>query len=136
MTMRGDKVAKVRLPLKSGKSRKKTNESEKFQSGENYRNIIENVSDGIYCVNTEGYFTFVNKAITVRSGISAEQFHSLHFLDVITPEYHEQAERNFQMIMTGEDEIVSEIKYRSAIGQVRTEEEQNWPMRWSRYSDQ
>ena len=127
--MKGDKMTKVKLPLKSGKSRKKANELKRFHIEENYRNIIDNSSDGIYCLNTDGYFTLVNKAITERLGIPAEQFHTLHFLDIITPEYHEQAKRNFQRIMKGEDEIVSELKYKNANGQVRIVEVRSSPIR-------
>ncbi|MGA3208021.1 MAG: PAS domain S-box protein, partial [Syntrophales bacterium] len=129
MTIKGDKVTKVKLPLKTGKSRKKTNELRRFQSGENYLNIIDNISDGVYCLNTDGYFTLVNKSMINRSGISSEQFHTLHFLDIISPEYHEQAKRNFQRIMNGEDEIVTELKYKNASGQVRIIEVCSRPIR-------
>ena len=119
MTTKGDKMTNAKLPLKSGKSRKKASELQRFLSGENYRNIIDDISVGVYCLNTDGYFTLVNKSITERSGIPAEQFHTLHFLDIVTPEYHKQAKRDFQRIMKGADEIVSEFKYKNANGQVR-----------------
>ena len=126
--MKGNKVTKVKTTLKSGKPCKKANELKKSQWGENYHNIIDNISDGIYCLNIDGYFTLVNKAITARSGIAAEEFYTLHFLDIIDPEYHEQAKRNFQKIMKGEDEIVSKLKYKSAVGQLRIVEVRSRPI--------
>ena len=127
--MKGDKMTKAKTPLKSGKSRKKMNALKLFHVEENYRNIIDSISDGVFCLNTDGYVTVVNKAISERLGIPAEQFHSLHFLDVITPEYQEQAKRNFQRIMKGEEEIVSELKYEYADGQVRIVEVRSRPIR-------
>ncbi len=127
--MKGDKVTKVKLPLKSGKSRKKTNELRRLQSGESYLNIIDNIRDGVYCLNTDGYFTLVNKSMIDRSGIPSEQFYTLHFLEIIAPEYHEQAKRNFRRIMKGEDEIVTELKYKNASGQLRTIEASSRPIR-------
>ena len=129
MPTRGEKMPKAKLPSKTGKSRKKVNGLQRFQSGENYLNIIDNISDGVYCLNTDGYFTLVNKSITVRSGIPADKFYTLHYLDIIAPEYHEQARTNFQRIMKGEGEIVSELKYKNADGDVRIVEVRSRPIR-------
>jgi PAS domain S-box-containing protein len=128
VTIKGDKMTKVRLPLNSRRSRKKTNELQRFERGESCRDIIDNVSDGVYCLNTDGYFTLVNKSITVRSGISLEQFYTLHYLDIILPAYHEQAKRNFQRLMKGEDEIVSKLKCKNISGQVRLLEVRSKPI--------
>jgi PAS domain S-box-containing protein len=122
-------MPRAKLPLRSGKSRKKTNELKRFHIEENYRNIIDSISDGVFCLNTDGYVTVANKTITERLGIPAEQLHALHFLDVITPEYHEQAKKNFRRIMKGEDKIVSELKYKYSDGQARIVEVRSRPIR-------
>jgi PAS domain S-box-containing protein len=128
MTMKDNKTRIVKTPLKIGKSCKKTNQLKRCHTEDTYRSIIDNISDGIYRLNTDGYFTFVNKSITDRSGIPAEQFYTLRFLDIIAPEYHEEAKRNFQRIMKGEDEIVSELKYKNNNGQVRIVEVRSRPI--------
>ncbi|MGZ3578803.1 MAG: PAS domain S-box protein, partial [Syntrophales bacterium] len=100
-----------------------------MKSEEKYRDILNDVSDGVYWLNTDGYFSFVNKAIIDRSGISAEKFHASHFLDLVDSDYHDQAKKNFQRVMNGEEGIHYELKYKDANGQVRTVEVHSTPIR-------
>ncbi|MGZ6223394.1 MAG: PAS domain-containing protein, partial [Syntrophales bacterium] len=100
-----------------------------MKSEEKYRDILNDVSDGVYWLNTDGYFSFVNKAIIDRSGISAEKFHASHFLDLVDSDYHDQAKKNFQRVMNGEAGIHYELKYKDANGQVRTVEVYSRPIR-------
>ncbi|MGC9975520.1 MAG: PAS domain S-box protein [Syntrophales bacterium] len=100
-----------------------------MKAEEKYRDILNNVSDGVYWLNADGYFSFVNKAAIDRSGISPEKFHALHFLDLVDSDYHDQAKKNFQRVMNGEDGIPYELKYKDANGQVRTVEVHSSPIR-------
>ena len=56
-----------------------------------FQGLAENVSDGVYFINADGYFRYVNRILSERSGIPQERYPSLHFLDVIHPDYHELA---------------------------------------------
>lgn len=95
---------------------------------EKYANIMDTISDGVYCLNTDGYFIYVNNVILKRSGISRNQFYTSHFLDLVDPEFHEQAKRNFQQVMKGEEGITYELRYKSFEGQIRIVEVHSRPI--------
>ena len=69
------------------------------QSEEKYRLVVENMIDGLYTLDEKGYFTFVNSVIEKRSGFSQDQFCKLHFLDVVTKDYHKEVRSNFKKVM-------------------------------------
>ena len=94
-----------------------------------FQELADNISDGVYCINTDGYFTFVNRAITERAGLPPDRFHKSHFLDIVHPSYRDQARNNFQRVMKGENGIPYELKYEDANGQVRTVEVHSRPLR-------
>ena len=100
------------------------------RQGEKIRgDILDSIGDGVFSLNAHGYFTYVNKIITERSGITAEQFYESHFLDIIDPEYHDRANKNFQSVMNGEEGLPSELRYKDAKVQVRTIEVRSRPIR-------
>jgi RimJ/RimL family protein N-acetyltransferase len=39
-----------------------------------FQKLADNIIDGIYCINTDGYFIFMNKALSQRTGIRHEQY--------------------------------------------------------------
>jgi PAS domain S-box-containing protein len=94
-----------------------------------FQELAENVSDGVYFINADGYFRYVNRALSERSGIPQERYPSLHFLDVIDPNYREPAKENFQRILKGEDGIPYELRFKDANGQVRVVEVHSRPVR-------
>ena len=88
-----------------------------FQKNESiYHHIVDHINDGVYRLNQEGYFTFVNRVIVDRAGIPAEKFRHLHFLDLVMPEHRELAKNNFEKVMKGEDGVPYELSYRRADG--------------------
>jgi PAS domain S-box-containing protein len=99
-----------------------------LMSEKNFANILDNISDGVYWLNTNGYFIYVNNVILKRSGMSRDQFYTLHFLDIVDPEFHEKAKTNFQRVMKGEDGIPYELRYKSFNGQVRIVEVNSRPV--------
>jgi PAS domain S-box-containing protein len=94
----------------------------------NYASIMDSISDGVYCLNTEGYFIYVNNIILKRSGISRDKFYTSHFLDLVDPNFQEQAKTNFQRVMKGEEGIPYELRYRSFDGQSRVVEVHSRPI--------
>src|SRR5512136_1442094 len=94
-----------------------------------FRELVDNIIDGVYCINTDGYFTFVNRAIRERSGISPDKIHTTYFLDVVHPTYHDLASKNFQRVISGKNGIPYELRYEDADGKLRTSEVLSKPIR-------
>ena len=81
--------------------------------------ILDDMGDGVYRINSEGYFTFMNKALVERLGIAPEQYRRIHYLELIDPQYHAKARKNVQRIMGGMEGIPYELKHNGANGQIR-----------------
>ncbi len=90
--------------------------TERKKAEEKYITLVDNINDGIYTLDKNGRFTYVNKIIEKRSGMTNKEFCKLHFLDVVTPEYYEITRRNFEKIMKGEDVPIYEVEYPSKDG--------------------
>lgn len=67
-----------------------------------YRDIVNSIMEGVYQLDTDGYFTYVNKAVVDRVKISEKKFSTMHYLDLVTPEYRERVQTNFMRVMRGE----------------------------------
>jgi PAS domain S-box-containing protein len=65
------------------------------KSEESYRYLVENASDIIYKTDAMGHFTFFNPIAAKTTGYSQEDLYGRHYLDLIRPDYHESAERNY-----------------------------------------
>ena len=115
---------------KTNANESKRKDAEVFQKNESihHHNIVDNISDGVYMINEEGHFTFVNRVITDRAGIPVEKFCHLHFLDLVMPEHKELVKYNFEKVMKGEDGIPYELSYRRVDGQKNTVEVHSKPI--------
>lgn len=81
-----------------------------------YAHLVDHISDGVYRLNRSGYFTFINKVIADRSGISPEKFYTLHYLDVVVPQDRERVKANFEKVMQGIAIAPYELSYTKADG--------------------
>ena len=63
------------------------------QSEERYRELVENSNDIVFQIDTEGFFTFVNRATSRISGYPEEELIGLHFTDLILPDYREETQK-------------------------------------------
>ena len=102
------------------------------KQGEYCLEILETldiIGDGVYRLGLDGYFNFMNRALSERLALTPEQYRKLHFLDLIDPAYHETAKRNFQRVIGGAHGIPYELKNKNANGQVRIVEVQSMPIR-------
>ena len=62
-----------------------------------YGHILDHFNDVVFITDEEGYFVFVNKAVSEQSnGVPPEVFIGRHFLELIDPKYHEFAQSIFQ----------------------------------------
>ncbi|MCJ7729524.1 MAG: PAS domain S-box protein, partial [Sedimentisphaerales bacterium] len=103
-------------------TQRKRAEYELRESHKKYRELVDNLTDGVYQTDTEGNFTYVNKIIEERAGIPAEKFVGLNFRDVVTPQYHEIVSANLARFLAGEQVPPFELAYRTATGQTITVE--------------
>ncbi len=103
-------------------TQRKNAEYELQESHKKYRHLVDNITDGVYQIDTKGNFTYVNKVIEERSGIPAEKFVGLNFRDVVIPEYHEIVGTNLARFWAGEQVPPFELAYRTATGQTVTVE--------------
>ncbi len=94
-----------------------------------FRELADNIIDGVYCINPDGYLAFVNRAMIDRSGISSDKFYASHFLDIIHPAYRDLAAQNFKRVISGDNGIPYELRYERADGQERIAEVHSNPMR-------
>ena len=117
------------IPKTNADKSKRKDAKRVFQKNESiYHHIVDNISDGVYKINGEGRFTFVNRVIADRAGIPAEEFCHLHFLDLVMPEHKELAKSNFEKVMKGEEGIPYELSYRRVDGQRNTVEVHSRPI--------
>jgi len=86
------------------------------ESEKRYRLAVDNINDGLYTLDADGRFTFVNKVIERRSGIPFDKFVELHYLDVISPKDHERVKANFEKVMRGENVLPYELEYITSNG--------------------
>jgi PAS domain S-box-containing protein len=91
--------------------------------------LYENIKDGVYIVDTAGYFVYVNSVIEKRSGIPREKFRKLHILDIIRPEYHETVKTKFRMAMDGHDNTPYELAYTTGTGEIKSVEVNSIPVK-------
>ncbi|MFC1828494.1 PAS domain S-box protein [Thermodesulfobacteriota bacterium] len=87
------------------------------ESETRYRTLMENIQDGIYTLDTEGRFTYVNDVIVKRSGQPAEWFLDRGYLDVIRVEDRARVQAYFETVMQGDMVPVYELAYFTASGE-------------------
>jgi PAS domain S-box-containing protein len=99
-----------------------------LKSVERYQHILDNVSDGVYKIDTRGYFTYLNSISLKRSGLSPDSYPSCHYLEMILPEDRELARANFERVMRGEENPPYELRLRSPDGLTHTREVKSRPI--------
>lgn len=69
---------------------------------EDYQARVENAEDGIFTIDQEGRFTYMNKKGMEMLGYAKEELVGRNFVTVIAPEYREFTIENFRKRLTGE----------------------------------
>jgi len=98
------------------------------RSVERYRQILDNVSDAVYKIDTRGYFTYLNSVSLKRTGLSPDRYQSCHYLELILPVDHELARANFERVMRGEENPPYELRLRGPDGVPRIREVKSRPI--------
>jgi len=79
--------------------------------------LVERVNDGIWVLDTEGRFTYINDVAVARSGYPREQWIGKSFQEFLHEEDQKRAWQNFKRILEGEEVTPYEISYRLKNGQ-------------------
>jgi PAS domain S-box-containing protein len=83
---------------------------------ERHRDLFENASDLIQCVDAQGRFLYVNPAWLRTLGYSAEELAALSIFDVVHPECRERCLKMFERAARGESVGRAEIVFRDKGG--------------------
>ena len=78
--------------------------------------LLKSIRDGVYTLDSDGRFTFVNDVIVKRSRQTREWFLGRSYLGVIRPEDRDRVHENFKAVMRGEQVPVYELAYPTASG--------------------
>ena len=93
-------------------------ESALSESERQYNELVAGIPDGVYRLDANGRFTFVNEVIAERSGFPAERFMGLHFLEVVTPESRHATQSAFKRTLSSEKVPPFELDYVTADGTI------------------
>ncbi len=89
-------------PKKPGPSQSSRTKSSLDSWEDKYRVMVENVNDGVYLLNTDGRYIFVNRALEERYGIPRERFQGLHYLELVSPRDRQRSREKFERSVQGE----------------------------------
>lgn len=96
--------------------------------GARYRQILDHVSDGVYIIDTRGYFVYLNENSIARSGLLADRYTSCHYLEMVAPEHRERARGNFDRVMQGNENPPYELRIRGLDGREHIREVKSRPL--------
>ncbi|MGI6711377.1 MAG: PAS domain S-box protein [Bacillota bacterium] len=68
---------------------------------EHYKDLVENASDFIQCVDGSGKFIYVNKAWKEKLGYADEEIENLSLWNIIHPQSREHCEKIFKQVISG-----------------------------------
>jgi PAS domain S-box-containing protein len=92
-----------------------------------YGPILDHFNDVVFIADEEGYFIFVNKAVSEQSnGVPPEVFIGRHFTELVDPKHHEFTKSNYQKVLNGEKIVPAiEMERQTPSGEKITKEV-NW----------
>lgn len=69
---------------------------------DHYKRIVENANDGIFVIDHEGRFTYLNNVALKFTGYKRDELIGNNFLQVVAPEYRESTIDNFKKRKIGQ----------------------------------
>jgi PAS domain S-box-containing protein len=72
------------------------------ESGERYRTLFQQASDGIFYLSTDGDVLAVNESFARMHGYEVEEMHGFQLKDLDTPEETKRAQKRFPRVLAGE----------------------------------
>ena len=99
------------LPLVVKKAIQSKTDQELLKTTEfRYKNLFENTNDLIQCVDKSGSFLYVNPAWLSTLSYTGDEIKSLHFSNVIHPDYLKYVKTNLSQLNRGKDFVHVELK--------------------------
>lgn len=80
-----------------------------------YQDLIENASDLIFTLDTDGTFVFINRRLTTVSGLDRDDWIGKRLVDIVASEDRQIAEDNFDETVSGKARIF-ELRLQSTTG--------------------
>jgi len=87
-----------------------------------YRELVDNMTDRLYVIGTDGYFRFVNRAMEEGSGASCDVWRRRHYLDALLPQYCDLVRTYIESVLRGETPPPIEFEHFAADGRTVTVE--------------
>lgn len=84
--------------------------------------VLDKISDGVYVIDDQGYFVYMNKAERERSGSFSRKLEGLHYLSILRTEEHKRHRDNFEKVIGGAHIPPHEVKYIAEKGYLQTVE--------------
>lgn len=84
-----------------------------------YKSLIDNMYDGLYALDREGRFTFVNDTALERWGYTRDFIIGRSCYEMIRPEGKEPVKKGFEAVLRGEPVPAYELSYATASGEIR-----------------
>ncbi|EQA46515.1 PAS domain S-box protein [Leptospira broomii serovar Hurstbridge str. 5399] len=85
------------------------------ESRQMYRELVENINDVIFSVDTEGILTYISPVVRFFTGYSPEELIGRHFAELVVSEDQEYANRLFRSALLGNREV-SEVRIKATKG--------------------
>jgi PAS domain S-box-containing protein len=89
------------------------------QSEEKYRDLVEEINDVIYAIDTNGVITYINPAIESFTGHNPSEIIGQPFVQFIAPEDLAAARNNFEQVISGTPSGPNEYRVMTKSGEVR-----------------
>ncbi|MCX5671969.1 MAG: PAS domain S-box protein [Planctomycetota bacterium] len=93
-----------------------------------YRELVDNMTDRLYVIGTDGYFQFVNRAMEEGSGVSCDEWRRRHYLAGLLPQYGELVRTYIEAVLRGELLPPIEFSHFTADGRTVTVEASMRPL--------
>jgi len=87
------------------------NITEKYEFEQKYQQLIENINEGVFSINKEGYFTFVSPIIFKFSKLDKKEFFTRHYLDFFLEKDKEFIKKKFKQAISGKKVPPFEVAY-------------------------
>jgi len=107
------KIRKTGIDINSEGKRTK----EALEESERYRILIENTSDIVYSLDSEGNFTYIGPQVK-QYGFEPEEVISQNFLNFVHPKDREGMHLQFQKTITSGSEFISRFRIRNKKGRM------------------
>ncbi len=105
-----EKVQERTAALSAEITERKKAEEALAESEARYRSMVENITDVIYRLNSEGIFTYISPVIERISGYKADEFIGISFTEFVHPDDLQMVTDYFRRTLAGD---VQTIEYRA-----------------------